>query len=290
VLAAAATAEASIATPPPVPAAAIEEGEMTTEAVASHAVLITPTKAGPGGADAVVVLDEDLAPPPSSENRDVVMPPTLEPAQVATTASLLPAVGIPEPSAAAEVSGPPQTAEVAETSSARGALTAKEVMELATCRYIDFPGVGVIDLEEPQLPEKVFEVASERMFNKPTIMEMIASVSKALQEYERVGGFSLAVAAEAADAALVAPAAHVESTADASVPPPVDEGREALPPRSAEAVEAPASIAEAGAMEAVVREDRSSLPRPVAADAEGVETRVPDEPAAIVQESVAPRQ
>jgi hypothetical protein len=69
---------------------------------------------------------------------------------------------------------------VAETSSARAALTAEEVMELATCRYIDFPGVGVIDLEVPQLPEKVFEVAAEQMFNEPTIMETIALVSKAL--------------------------------------------------------------------------------------------------------------
>jgi hypothetical protein len=44
---------------------------------------------------------------------------------------------------------------------ARDALTVEEVMELATCRYIDFPGVGVIDLEAPQLPEKVLEVATE---------------------------------------------------------------------------------------------------------------------------------
>jgi hypothetical protein len=57
-------------------------------------------------------------------------------------------------------------------------------MELATCRYIDFPGVRVIDLEAPQLPEKVYEVVAERMFNEPTIMEMITSVSKALQEYK----------------------------------------------------------------------------------------------------------
>jgi hypothetical protein len=28
------------------------------------------------------------------------------------------------------------------------------MMDLETCRYIDFPSVGVIDLEAPQLPEK----------------------------------------------------------------------------------------------------------------------------------------
>jgi hypothetical protein len=84
---------------------------------------------------------------------------------------------------------------VAETSSAQDALTAEEVMELATCRYIDFPGIRVMDLEAPQLLEKVFKVAAERMFNEPTIMETIASVSKALEEYERTGGFAPAVVA-----------------------------------------------------------------------------------------------
>jgi hypothetical protein len=157
-------AGASIAPLLPVPDSAVEEGEAATEATATQAALVTPTKAGPGGEDVVVVLDEDSAPPPSSESRDVVMPPASGPAQVAVTASVIPAVEVPEPSPAAEVPGPPQTAEVAETSSARDALTAEEVMKLATCRYIDFPGIGVIDLEAPQLLEKVFE--SERMFNE----------------------------------------------------------------------------------------------------------------------------
>jgi hypothetical protein len=56
---------------------------------------------------------------------------------------------MPEPSPTAKVPCPPPTEEVAETSSARVALTTEEVMELATCRYIDFPGVGVIDLDAP---------------------------------------------------------------------------------------------------------------------------------------------
>jgi hypothetical protein len=106
-------------------------------------------------------------------------------------------------------------------------------MELATCWYIDFPGVGVIDLEAPQLPEKVYEVAAEQMFNKPTIMETIALVSKVLQEYECAGSFAPAVASDAADAAYVAPATHVEPTVDTPAPPPVNEGREASPPQSA---------------------------------------------------------
>jgi hypothetical protein len=77
----------------------------------------------------------------------------------------------------------------------------------------------------------VYEVASERMFNEPTIMEMIASVSKALQEYECAGGFAPAIAPEATDVVLEAPATHVEPTVDTSVPPPAIKSRDmSLPP------------------------------------------------------------
>jgi hypothetical protein len=94
---------------------------------------------------------------------------------------------------------------VAETSSTRGAITVEEVMELVTCRYIDFPGVGVINLEAPQLPEKVLEVATERMFAELTIMEAIVSISKVSHEYERAGGFTPSAEADDADAALDRP-------------------------------------------------------------------------------------
>jgi hypothetical protein len=64
------------------------------------------------------------------------------------------------------------------------------------------------------------------------IMETITSVSKALQEYERAGGLAPAAAEDTEDVALVALAAHVEPTEDATVQPHVDEGREAsLPER-----------------------------------------------------------
>jgi hypothetical protein len=56
---------------------------------------------------------------------------------------------VPGPSPTVEVQGPLPTAKVAESSSARVFLTVEEMMDLETCRYIDFPGVGVIDLEAP---------------------------------------------------------------------------------------------------------------------------------------------
>jgi hypothetical protein len=76
---------------------------------------------------------------------------------------------------------PSPTAGAVGTSSAIGTVTVEEVMELVMFRYIDFPGVGVIDLEAPQLPEEVLDMATEWMFAKPSIMETTASISKALQ-------------------------------------------------------------------------------------------------------------
>jgi hypothetical protein len=234
----------------------------------------------------VVVLDEDSTPPPVSEGRDVAMAPVLEPAPVASTAGPLPAVEVSEPSPAVEVPGPSPTAEVAETSLARGAVTVEEVMELATCRYIDFPGVGVIHLEAPQLPEKVLEVATEWMFAELTIMETIASVSKALQEYECAGSFVPAAAADTTDATLEASAAGTELAADASAPPPSTESREASLPQPAKAAGTTTAVAATDVAEVVVGEAGSSSSRPVADEV--VEARVLDESAAAIQEQVAP--
>jgi hypothetical protein len=244
--------------------------------------------AGPGSEDVVVAMDEGLVAPLSSESRDVVIPLAPRAMQEAVATSSLPAVTVPGPSPVAEASGPPPTAEVAETSSDQITLTAEEVMELATCRYIDFPDVGVIDLEGPQYSEKGYEAAEERMLNVLTIRETLASVSKALQEYESANGFSSVAGAEAADVALVAPLGFAEPTVDASAPSVDDEGLETPPPQPIEATEAPTPVAEAGVSKAIVREETPLPPRSVAADIESIEVRIPDEPAAVAQGSVAP--
>jgi hypothetical protein len=159
-------------------------------------------------------------------------------------------------------------------------------MELATCRYIDFPSIGVIDLEAPQLPEKVLEVATERMFAEPSIMETIASVSKALHEYKRAGGFAPHAAPGASEAVPEVPATGMEPTADASAPPPTSESQEVPLPQPAEATETAAAVAATNAAEVVVQEAGSSPSLPIAAEVD--EIRMPDEPAAAVQERVAP--
>jgi hypothetical protein len=128
--------------PPPAPAAAVEEGEAATEATAAQAALEASSEAGPGIEGVVVVLDEDSAPPPASESHDAATVLALEPTQVSVATSLLLAVEVSVPPPAVEVQGPPPTVEVAESSSARVSLTVEEMMDLETCRYIDFPVSG----------------------------------------------------------------------------------------------------------------------------------------------------
>jgi hypothetical protein len=274
--------------PPPAPATTAEEGEVATEATVTQAALEAPSEAGPSVEGVVVVLDEDSTPPPPSECHDAAMAPALESAQVPATASLLPAVEVPVPSPAGHVQGPLPTAEVVESSLARVSLMVEKMMDLETCQYIDFPGVGVIDLEAPQLPEKEYEVTAERRSNESMIMETIVSVSKALQEYKRAGGFAKAAVTDAGNTVLAAPATNMEPSADASVPPRVDECREASPSQLVEATETPAPVAKPVSAEAVVGEEGTSSPDLVAAEAEGAETRVPGEPAAVAQESAVP--
>jgi hypothetical protein len=161
-------------------------------------------------------------------------------------------------------------------------------MEVVTCWYIDFPDVGVIDLEGPQYSEKGYETVEERMSNVPTIRKTLASVSRALQEYESIGDFSSVAVAEAANAALMVPVGLAEPTVGASAPLAVDEGLEELPLQPTEAPDAPAPVAEAGASKAIVREEMPLPPCPVVADTDSIEVRIPDESAAVAQGLVAP--
>jgi hypothetical protein len=133
---------AATAPPPPAPAATVEEGEAATEVTITYAALEAPSEAGPSVEEVVVVLDEDATPPPMSERHDAATVLVLEPAQVPAVTSLLPAMEVPTPPPTVEVQGPPPTAEVAKSSSARVSLTVEEMMDLETCRYIDFSVSG----------------------------------------------------------------------------------------------------------------------------------------------------
>jgi hypothetical protein len=115
-----------------------------------------PAGVGSGDADVVMVpLEEDSAPPPPAGDRDVVM------------------------------------SAAPEASPAVGVASAEDVMDMVACRYVNFPGIGTIDLDAPEHPgndKELLEVATERMFAEPTILETIASVASVLRQYGSVGG------------------------------------------------------------------------------------------------------
>jgi hypothetical protein len=102
----------SVALPLPVTAtAAIEEERMVPETAAPQATLEPPTGAGAGGEDMVMVpADDDSAPPSPAGDHD-------------TATSM-----VPEPSPAA------------------GAASVEGAADLVSCQYVDFPGIGTIDL------------------------------------------------------------------------------------------------------------------------------------------------
>jgi hypothetical protein len=132
----------------------------------------------------------------------------------------------------------------------------------------------------------VLEVATERMFAELTIMKTIASVSKALHEYERAGGFAPHAAPGASETVSVTPATGMEHAADASALPPTSESQEVLLPQLAKAVETAAAVAATDASEVVAGGAGSSPSLPVAAAID--EVRAPDEPSATVQEQNVP--
>jgi hypothetical protein len=110
-----------------------------------------------------------------------------------------------------------------ETSSAAVTVTVEEVMELSTCQYVDFHGIGVVDLDALELPSndrEMLEVATEQMFTEPSILETIVSVSLALHQYECAGSFAPPAASEAAEAVPEESAADMESVAIVSASPP----------------------------------------------------------------------
>jgi hypothetical protein len=237
-----------------VTAAAVEEGQTAVETAAPQAALEPPAGAGSGGADVVMVpSDEDSAPPPLARDRDVVMSTVLKP------------------------------------SPATGVVSVEEVMDLATRRYVDFPGIGTADLDAPELPnidQEMLEVTTERMFAGLSILETIMSVTLALRQYDGAGGSAPPPMLEVAEAVPEEYAVGAESAAVVSAPSPTREDQGASLPQPTEAVTSTPVAAVTDVAEGVVGEAGPSSPRPVTATAE--EVPVPSEPAAAPQVCMAP--
>jgi hypothetical protein len=76
---------------------------------------------------------------------------------------------------------------VPEPSPAAGAASVEDVMDMAACRYVDFPGIGTVDLDTTELPSndrEMLKATTKRMFSQSSILETIASVESALRQYE----------------------------------------------------------------------------------------------------------
>jgi hypothetical protein len=157
----------------------------------------------------------------------------------------------------------------------------EEVMELVMCHYVDFPGIGIVDLDAPELPSndrEMLEVATERMFAEPSILETIMSVTLALRRYESTRGSAPPATLEATDVISEESAADAESTVVVSAPPPTREGQEASLPQPAEAVASATAATAADSAVDVVGKVGTSSPRLVASATD--EVPVSDRPAA----------
>jgi hypothetical protein len=123
-----ATVVESTAPPPPAVATVIEE-RMVGESTAPQATLEPPAGTSPGGEDVVMVpTDDGPAPPRLVGEHDVA------------------------------------TSMAHEPSTAAGAASVEGAADLSSSRYVDFPGIGTIDLDATELPSndrEILEVATE---------------------------------------------------------------------------------------------------------------------------------
>jgi hypothetical protein len=116
----------------------------------------------------------------------------------------------------------------------------------------------------------MLEVATERMFTEPSILDTIVSVASALHQYEGAGGSTLPAASEVAEGVLEESAAGTESAMVVSAPSPAREGTSASVPELAEAAgRAPAAMV-VNVAEEVVGGAGPLSPRPFAVATEEV--------------------
>jgi hypothetical protein len=240
--------------PPPPVAAAVAEGADDHGDDRPQAASELPAETGPGSGDMVMVpADADSAPTPPAEDHDVA------------------------------------TSTAPESSPAASAASVEGAVDLSSSRYVDFPGIGTIDLDAAELPSndrEMLEVATEKMFAYPSILDTITSVPLALRQDEGAGGSAPPAAPEPAEGVLGESAAGMESVVVVSPPSPTREGTDAYLPRAAGAVVAAPVVSVVDTVEGVVRGAGPSSPRPVATAAE--EVLVPSLPIAAPQECDAP--
>jgi hypothetical protein len=246
--------EESAAPPPPAAIVIIKEERTVTETIVPQVTLEPPVETDIAGEDMVMVpADGGSAPLPPEGEHD-------------TATSMAP-----------------------EFSTAAGVASIEGTTDLSSSRYMDFPGIGTIDLDAVELPSNDWEilvVATEQMFADPSTLDAITSVTSALRQDEGAGGSVPSVASEAAERVLGESAAGTESVVIVSPPTPVGEGMGASQTQPTEAVTVVPATLVVGTVEGVVGGAGPSSPRPVVAAVE--EVLMPSQPAVAPQERDAP--
>jgi hypothetical protein len=246
--------EESAAPPTPAAATLVEEERAVEETAAPQAALGPPAGASSGGEDVVMVpAGGGSVPPPPTREHDIAMLAALESSAAAIAASVEGAAG---------------------TSSSR---------------YVDFPGIGIIDLDATELPSndrEILEVATERMFVDPSILDAIASVLLVSRQDEGAGSLAPPAAPEAAEGVLEESTASSESVVIETPPTSVGESMDAPLLQPTEAAVDALTPSVVGMIEEVIRGAGPSPSQPAATVTE--EDPVPSQPVAAPEECDAP--
>jgi hypothetical protein len=82
---------------------------------------------------------------------------------------------------------------VLESSAVAAAASIEGAAGTSSSRYVDFPGIGIIDLDTTELPSNdrmILEVVTDRMFAEPSILDAIASVPSVPRQDEGAGSLA----------------------------------------------------------------------------------------------------
>jgi hypothetical protein len=85
------------------------------------------------------------------------------------------------------------TSVAPESSAAVTTSSIKDVADTSSSRYLDFPGIGIIDLDTIELPsndQEILEAVTERVFADPSILYAITSDPPVPRQVEGVGSLA----------------------------------------------------------------------------------------------------
>jgi hypothetical protein len=175
---------------------------------------------GSGGEDVVMMpVDDGSAPPPLAGECDVAMSVAPESSTAVTAASI------------------------------------EGAADTSTSRYLDFPGIGIIDLDAIKLPSndrEILEAVTERVFADPPLLDAIVSDPPVPRQDGDAGGSAPSAAPEVAERVLGESTAGTELAAIERPPTSFGESTDAPLQQPVEAAMAAPTLSVVGAIEGVI--------------------------------------